>query len=306
MTKNPRNLILAGLYLTVFIVPSATWGLTTTQNKLDGSQCDSPGECVAIPRDNNKCTDLIYTSIDQITRIGTGSEIAHYSWKNRGVAPVGYIKGMTVAYARVYCKLKAGDVAATEMAKADTGNGDKDALAWYNQQFIDAKMDNSDAGANTLRHLFVLLIGLGMRESSGRYCEGRDRSASNTSADTAEAGLFQTSYNARVASSLMPQIFTLYAKLVDTKSSDFLDIFKEGIKCKNADLENYGTGNGREFQRLSKAFPLFAVEFTAVGLRNIRKHWGPINSRTAEIRRECDKMLMQVQNAVDIIQRKMR
>ena len=43
-------------------------------------------------------------------------------------------------------------------------------------------MRNDVSGTDTLRHLFVLMIGLGMRESSGRYCEGRDQSASNTSA----------------------------------------------------------------------------------------------------------------------------
>ena len=46
-----------------------------------------------------------------------------------------------------------------------------------------------------LRRSFALLLGLGMRESSGRYCEGRDRSANNTGADTAEAGLFQMSFD---------------------------------------------------------------------------------------------------------------
>lgn len=40
-------------------------------------------------------------------------------------------------------------------------------------------------GTDTLRQLFVLLIGLGMRESSGQYCEGRDRSASNVTAEAA-------------------------------------------------------------------------------------------------------------------------
>jgi hypothetical protein len=233
-------------------------------------------------------------SIDQILQIAAGSEIAHYPWNNRGVAPAGYLKGMALVYARVYCKLKAGDAAATEMAKKDTGDNAKDALAWYRQQFLDAGMDNSSSGPDTLRHLFVLLIGLGMRESSGRYCEGRDRSASNTNSNNAEAGLFQTSYNARTASPLLPRLFMQYAN-----ATDFVDIFKEGVKCKAADLENYGTGDGKEFQRLSKACPPFAAEFAAVALRNLRKHWGPINRREAQIRRECDMMLMQVQNAVD-------
>ena len=232
--------------------------------------------------------------LDQIIRIAADSEIARIHWNDRGVAPAGYIKGMAVVYARVFCKLKAGDAAALEMAKANTGNSAKDALAWYDQQFLDAGMDNSADGPDTLRHLFTLLIGMGMRESSGKYCAGRDTSASNTTADTAEAGLFQTSYNARNASPLLPQLFTHYAN-----SSDFVEIFKEGVHCTAADLENFGTGDGQEFQRLSKACPPFAAEFAAVGLRNVRKHWGTINSRATEVRPECDAMLMAVQNEVD-------
>lgn len=233
-------------------------------------------------------------SIDQITQLAAQSALASYQWLNRGQAPAGYIKGMAVAYGRVYCKLKAGDAAATEMAKADTGAPDTDAISWYSQAFQAAGMDNSVAGVDTLRHLFVLLTGLGMRESSGTYCEGRDTSASNTTADTAEAGLFQTSFNASSASPLMPQLFTQYAG-----ATDFVDIFKEGVSCSAANLQNFGSGDGAEFQRLSKACPAFAVEFAAVGLRNIRTHWGPINTRTAEIRQECDDLLTQVQNLVD-------
>jgi hypothetical protein len=234
--------------------------------------------------------------IDQIIRIAAGSSIARHNWKDRGVAPVGYIKGIAVVYARVFCKLKAGDAAATEMAKAKTDNTAKDALAWYGEKFQAAGMDNSVAGVDTLRHLFVLLIGLGMRESSGRHCEGRDRSATNTTAESAEAGLFQTSFNARTASPLLPQLFAKYS----ANPSGFVEIFKEGVRCRPSDLENFGSGDGKEFQRLSKASPAFAAEFAAVGLRNIRKHWGPITRREAEIRAECDAMLKEVQNAVEL------
>ena len=237
---------------------------------------------------------LISGAAEDIIQIAAASAISSYRWKNRGVAPAGYIKGMAMVFARVYCKLKVGNPAAIEMAKAKTGDDDKDALSWYNHQFLDEGMNNDTDGADTLRHLFVLMIGLGMRESSGKHCEGRDQSASNTTADTAEAGLFQTSFNARSANPLLPQLFTQYIN-----SNDFLDIFKEGVRCGSSDLENFGTGDGKEFQRLTKECPAFAVEFTAVALRNRRKHWGPINKRTVEIRSESDTMLIQVQNAVD-------
>lgn len=152
--------------------------------------------------------NVVYATdgLDKIIEVAANSQIARYHWLDRGVAPKGYIKGMAVVYAKVYCQLKAANPFAKEMAKANTGNSDKDALAHYAQKFRDLGMNNSVAGVDTLRHLFVLLIGLGMRESSGKYCEGRDRSASNTTAETAEAGLFQTSYNARSASPLLPQL----------------------------------------------------------------------------------------------------
>jgi hypothetical protein len=73
----------------------------------------------------------------------------------------------------------------------------------------------------------------------------------------------------------------------------------EGVECTPHDLENYGSGDGVQFQKLAKACPAVAVEFAAVGLRNIRKHWGPINQRAAEVRSECDVMLQKVEEEVD-------
>jgi Bacterial SH3 domain len=236
-------------------------------------------------------------SLGQIIQIAAGSAISRYDWKDkRGVAPRGYIKGMAVVYARVYCKWKGGDPAVAEMAKADTGDRAKDALAWYSQQFAAAGMNNDAAGADTLRHLFVLMLGLGMRESSGRYCEGLDKDApQNATAGKAEAGLFQTSYNAKNANPLLPKLFQHYL----AQPSGFVEIFQEGVTCKASDIKNYGSGAGKEFQRLSKECPAFAAEFAAVALRNTRAHWGPITSRKAEIRSESNAMFMQVQNAVE-------
>jgi N-acetylmuramoyl-L-alanine amidase/Bacterial SH3 domain len=224
-----------------------------------------------------------------------GSELARYRWRDRGLAPAGYVKGMALVFARAYCKLKGGDAPAQEMARASSGNAEKDALAHYAPEFAALGMRNDVAGVDTLRNLFVLLIGLGMRESSGRHCAGRDLSASNTSADTAEAGLFQTSYNARKAHPVMVQLFRQYS----ASPTGFEDVFREGVRCKPGDLEDFGSGDGREFQRLSKTCPAFAAEFAAVGLRNVRKHWGPINRKAAELRPECDALLRAVQQAVD-------
>jgi hypothetical protein len=234
--------------------------------------------------------------LDPIMQIAANSPIAKYSWlPNRGVAPSGYIKGMALVYARVYCKFKAGDAAAVEMAKPDSNNPTSDVLSWYAPQFARAGMNNTTAGADTLRHLFVLLVGLGMQESSGRYCCGRDSTADNTGADTAEAGLFQTSYDAHTASALLPPLFQAYS----AKPSGFLNVFEEGVRVMPGDLTNYGAGPGHDFQALEKDCPAFAAEFTAVALRHIRRHWGTINSHAVEVKPDCDKMLLAVQNTVD-------
>jgi len=235
-------------------------------------------------------------AIARISHLASTSTIASYKWANRGKAPAGYIKGMAVSYAKVYYDLAAGNANAVEMAKAMTDDAAKDALKHYEEMFQQAGLDNTKAGTDTLRHLFVLMLGLGMRESSGKYCEGRDRSANNTTAETAEAGLFQTSFNARRASPLLPKLF---ADFMTNPSPGYIDVFKEGVHCKDSNLENFGEGDGRDFQKLSKACPFFALEFAAIGLRNIRKHWGPINRRDAEIKPDADAMFKEVQDLVD-------
>jgi len=234
-------------------------------------------------------------TVDRICNLAAASDIAFYNWKNRGRAPLGYTKGMAVVFGTLHAKLKAGDPAATAMAAASHNASTADALSWYQARFGAAGMSNDTPGPDTLRHLFVLMIGLGMRESSGRYCEGRDTSAENTSADTAEAGLFQMSWNAHAASPLIDQLFADYSR----NPEGFLSIFQEGVSAGHGDLANYGSGDGAAFQQLCKSCPAFAVEAAGVGLRVLRKHWGPINSRAVEIRPEADALLKQVQSIVD-------
>ncbi|HEY5792574.1 MAG TPA: peptidoglycan-binding domain-containing protein [Chthoniobacterales bacterium] len=236
-------------------------------------------------------------SLDPILQIAAGSEIARYRWNERGRAPLAYIKGMALVYGRVYCKFKAGDPAAVEMAKAAASTAARDVLAHYRAQFAALGMDNSVSGVDTLRHLFVLLMGLGMRESSGKHCMGLYAPDGNTTGETAEAGLFQTSYNARTASPLLPGIFAHYR----ANPSGFLEVFSQGVSCPATDAANYGSGDGKEFQRLSKQCPAFAAEFAALAMRHRRNHWAPIkdHKREAEVRPEADEMLQQVEAEAD-------
>lgn len=209
-----------------------------------------------------------------ITQIVKASSCASYSWKDRGKSSVGYVKGMVTSFALSVC-----------LAKPQTflGSSDKDALAFYNVN-------------PNLVDTYTFLLGLGMRESSGHRCEGRDASAGNTSSDTAEAGLFQTSANSAVASSSLRPIAEYYL----THKGECLDeVFQEGDShCTTQNLRTYGSGEGATFQQLSKSCPRFAVNWAAVGIRVIRRHWGPIGRREVEFRSDCRDMLSQIEAIV--------
>jgi uncharacterized protein (TIGR02594 family) len=240
---------------------------------------------------------LTASQVEEISQIARNSQIAGYSWKDRGVAPEGYINGMAVAFAIALLRHRNEEPIADEMARA-AGHADEDALAWYADEFAALHMVNNKDGVMTLRHVYAFLIGLGMRESSGCYCEGRDMSADNVSSDTAEAGLFQMSWNASGCSTSMLALFDAYAEDDQAGDGGYEDVFNEGVTCSSDDWSNYGSGNGEKYQYMAKHLPLFAVETAAIGVRSLRQHWGPINRKEVELRQEADEMLMVVQAAV--------
>lgn len=231
--------------------------------------------------------------VADICVIAARSKVRTVTWKDRGVMPIGYCNGVAVSWGCAYRKLNAGHVTFMEMAKANTKKDDTDALSWYNSIFVDIGMFNNMDGADTLRHLYVMLMGLGMRESSGKHCEGRDMTASNVSSDTCEAGAWQTSWNIKsCASAMMQGLFDEFALAPD---AGYLEVYKQGVSCSQSNWSNYGTGAGAKFQDMSKKQPMFAAEVCALGLRKLRKHWGPINRREVEIKKEADELLIQVQ-----------
>lgn len=234
--------------------------------------------------------------VDAISAIAINSRIANYNWDDRGIAPDGYVTGFALAYANTYRQLLAGYSPAVEMAKKNSGNSEKDVLQWYYTQFRDVGMDNTRDGPDTLRHLWTLLMGLGMRESSGQHCCGRDQSADNTSSDTAEAGLFQTSYNAHTCSSEFDELMRAFGA---GELQGFLAQFEDGVACSSSDWDSYGSGMGKEFQDLCKSEPAFACETCAIVLRKLRQHYGPINRGEAELKTDADVMLRQVQDYID-------
>jgi len=235
-----------------------------------------------------------------IQDIAKTSTIANYSWKDRGRAPAGHTVGVALSFALAYTRLNSDDQACQQMAKANTGDAAKDVFAYYATEYRNLGMDNSTnvQPVDRLRHLFALVLGLGMRESSGRYPEGRDQSATNTTADTAEASFLQTSWNIRSSNSTIQPLLPEYW----ANPCGFRAQFKEGVTLKSSDLGNFGSGAGAQYQFLSKFAPVFHALVSAVGLRSARSHWGPITRKEAELRKDADTMLRAVQEAVDTYQ----
>ncbi len=237
----------------------------------------------------------LHGAVAEICALAAASPLVRYDWPQRGRAPLGYVKGMAVAWARVHLKwAKGDDPAIVAMAAAAGDDPARDVLAHYEAQFAARGWSNAVAGLDTLRHLWVLLFGLGMRESSGRYCEGRDRAATNVGAATAEAGLFQTSWN--IVGVDRDRLVALRDAYGDR--TDLIEIFKEGVTARASDLENFGAGDGLAYQRLAKTCPAFAAEFTALAMRSGRKHWGPLAKHAAALRPECDALFRAVSDLV--------
>jgi len=231
-----------------------------------------------------------------IMQIANESDIADYSWDERGVAPTGFMQGMALSFAQTYKRLKANHPAAIEMAKART-NSEKDVLNLWREEFEDEDMANETAGIDTLRHLYAFMLGSGMRESSGQHCCGRDQSADNVSSDTAEAGAFQTSYNASSASN--PEFDMLMDEYLEGLSPGYLEAFSEGVSCSSSDWDNYGSGRGEQFQELCKNQPAFSAEIHALTLRNLCNHYGPVIRFEIELRSDADEMFKAVQDYMD-------
>jgi hypothetical protein len=230
------------------------------------------------------------------------AKVQAISWRDRGQPPDGYYNGMAKTFALAVVRYQAGDAGAKIMGAKAGPDADKDALTWYAPEFAKHKMKNDKDGIDTLRHLFVMMIGLGMRESSGNPWEGRDMSASNVESETCEAGLFQTSWNISNCAGEIEDLMVEYK----ADPNGFQPTFAQNVEPTPTNLDLYGSGDGAMYQWLAKQSPAFAVLVTAIGMRKLRGHWGPIGRREVEIRAEVDDLLIDVQALVEDEQPKPR
>jgi len=200
----------------------------------------------------------------------------------------GYFYGMMTTFAEQVCEQKNksnGGADKPSLSKAGPV-GQLDALSLYQG----LKPENDPLIQN-----YSLLLSLGMIESSGQYNEGRDKSASNLTGDTAEAGLFQVSFNStRLSSELMSHYQALKTKYEGGKSSKCMT----GIYGINQQLskntESFGSGEALQFQNMMKSCPAMATEYMSLLLRTNYKHNGPLRRREAQPREACTEILNKV------------
>lgn len=245
------------------------------------------------------------------------TKVSKIRWENgnRGQAPYGYYYGVGLVFASLYERVKRGEKIAKELSKSLGTSADKDALFRFKSILKNNCSNNLETDVDRLRGLIVLMFGLGLMESSGRYCCGWDRGKLNgwgkpakkidPTSTNSEAGLFQTSFDiiSSVSSSTKNLLLEIFQKY-KVSQDGYIELFSKGAQCKEADLENFGDGEGKEFQRISKECPAFALEFTALALRNIATHWNPVikigdDEDGLQIKKECDDLLKNIQRYVD-------
>src|SRR5262249_16002741 len=232
----------------------------------------------------------------QILAVAAQSACASHVFAGRGRAPVGYIKGVALTYAKSYCELKQGGQTAVTVMSQPVGTDGLDALAHYGR---------SDATAlGRLRAVYALSIGEGMRESSGNTTEGRDENVplQNATEANAEAGLFQVSFDSFAAvETVSPTaehwLQVLYSDYQHPEAACELDVFMEHVSDREKPV--VGSGDGARFQALTKACPAFATEYVEVMLRSDLPHFGPIKRKEAELFDGCEVMLHDVEAVAD-------
>lgn len=216
-----------------------------------------------------------------LTAIARGSQCAARSWKDRGKAPIGYFIGVAHSYARALCKPPGN-------ASAALGSPEKDALAHYG--FLKAP----ETDKARLKATYLMVIGLGLRESTGNFTCGRDYTAKGPqSASTGETGAWQFSFDSINATKEFKEIYAYYQA---HPSECLKKEYSEGVKLK--DNGYIGEGPGLAFQKFMRSCPAAQAEYTASGIRVLRKHWGPINRKEVELPEECTEMLTEIENAV--------
>jgi hypothetical protein len=243
-----------------------------------------------------RSADLVVTTLtpneQAIIRFAGSSKCAKYSWSgNQGVAPIGYTKGVALLFRKSFCEhIGERQTAVVEMRRP-LGSSTEDALRFY-QDFADI-----DAGTplKRIEAVYTLALSMGMQESSGWPGAHYDKDGNpNPTVLTAEAGLFQTSYNTLESTHQNPALVQLYQSYSADRSRCRYEVFSQGTSKEIS--EPIGEGPGADFQQLMKTCPAFATEYVMVMLRIQRSHYGTLGAgpKKAEFEQTCLAMFREI------------
>lgn len=270
------------LFLAVLLLTACTTTPTTTPPE---KPVIPPGSVVTIKPVTSGASLL---TMDAVNKAVVGSSCAKYAFGNRGPAPLGYLKGIVVSYARTLCLYNSPNTTYAGSIGEALGDDAHDALVHYGI--------GAASGGERIKQTYTLLIGLGLRESSGQYGTGWDTSKLKgahpiqPTAINSETGAFQVSYD---NDRKMPASSALYAEYQAHPDRCSLDIFKEGAKAVVQDF--VGSGPGYDFQHFMRYCPALQVDYAAAGIRVNRGQWGPLNRKEAEYYKPCEQMLSQIE-----------
>lgn len=201
--------------------------------------------------------------------------------------PIGYTKGMALAYADAYNRYKTGGDSLIEMLSGPA-NRDRelDMLYQFRGKLLARGINTRRGGVKNLRATFAIIYELGVRESDGRHYlgidDGKYKPNEKIDAETTEAGLFQASHNYTFKNPLGKELFNQYRQ---TSGTFWLRVFREGVpRPKNNNDRSIGGGTGRQFQDLTKANPRFAVDFAAQTARQTA-YWEYKNTMIGGVKR---------------------
>ncbi len=220
------------------------------------------------------------------TLISQNSSCENTQFGNRGrLSQVpGYFQGMLFSFIRSACR-PSSDIVQTHMVRGQNSTRWDGLAPHFNGQ-------NNQDSRNLLISTSLLTLSMGMRESTGRYWSGVDvtNSSSMSRAVSAEAGLFQTSYDVRGIGhgeewvQALEQLEQFYR---DNPSLCLVEEFSEGMNPPASPRQGIGSGVGRDFQDLMRNCPALAAEHAMITSRHNRRHYGPLRRNEARPVETC-------------------
>ena len=228
----------------------------------------------------------------------------------KGQMPAGTFQGLVLTFARQKACSMAGQNdhpisthSHFSNAVNSPNNKGKDA---FSKPYFSSKMDQNAVHESS----FALNFGLIMMETDGIYNKGKDASASNSDAETREAGAFQLSWNSRNLGNdlhgLFKELVTYYtngshngASQGVVRNGDFdqekclSGVFRKGVE---SGISKYERNNPTQnlFQQAMKVCPALATDYMSLLSRTNYRHNGPLWREEIPLRSSCINVLKNV------------